>query len=74
MSELDELGEIALQNAFGYSAGANRSGIPGRKPRQVACGSPDHMQGENIRVYRQKNKIRTVCKLCDKARRRGAPL
>jgi hypothetical protein len=70
MSELDDLADIADQNAFGRG---NGNYIPrgGRKP-SVACGSPEHMKGENIRAYKGRNgKIRTVCKLCDKARRRG---
>jgi hypothetical protein len=71
MSELDDLADIADQNAF-WRGNGNHIPRGGRKP-SVVCGSPDHMKGENVRVYRKgKNgKIRTVCKLCDKVRKRG---
>jgi hypothetical protein len=73
MSELDDLGEIADASAFGTGGALSKFGVcRGGRNRAARCGSPDHMKGDNIRVYRKgKNgKLRTVCKLCDAARRK----
>lgn len=70
MSDLDDLGDIADQTAFGR--GRSRHGAPsrGHRPHLARCNSPDHMKGENIRIYAVKGKkTRAVCKLCDKARK-----
>lgn len=73
MSALDDLGDIADQCAYGTSQGGLAQRNIGKKPATMRCGSPDHMKGENIRVYRRsKNgKLRTVCRLCDRLRRGG---
>jgi hypothetical protein len=75
MSEIDDLGEIADQcamSASGLSLGVFKQG---HRPRQIRCGSPAHMSGENVRIYRagKNGKLRTICKLCDKARKSGRP-
>lgn len=74
MSELDDLGDIADASTFGVGGTLSKFGAcRGGRHRNARCGSPDHMKGDNIRVYRKgKNgKLRTVCKLCDAVRRKG---
>lgn len=74
MSVLEDLAEIAEQSAFGRGQG-NLTPRGGCRPAAHGrCGSPDHMKGANIRIYAVKGKkTRTVCKLCDKARKSGKP-
>lgn len=70
MSELEDLGDIADACALGTELHAQPI-YGAHRPARSRCGSPDHMRGQNLRVYRKGNKIRTVCKLCDKLRRRS---
>lgn len=72
MSDIDDLGEIADQCAVS-TTGAGLVRRPGQKPSHIRCGSPDHMKPGFTRLYRAKpgGKFRTVCKLCDKARRQS---
>lgn len=71
MSDIEDLGDIADQCAYGTGQGGLAQRCIGKKPQLKRCGSPDHMKGENIRVFRKgKNgKWRTACKLCEAARR-----
>lgn len=71
MTELEELGEIADQCAIGRELSL-RNPARGGRPFLPRCGSPDHMQPPNIRRYTDgKGRKRTVCTLCDKARRKA---
>lgn len=72
MSDLEDLGEIAEQTAFGTGRmpKGHHSHRPAARPR---CGSPDHLEGKNIRISRKKNgRVRLLCRLCDRERRRKA--
>lgn len=74
MTELEELAEIGDQLTFG--TGRMPVGHHFHRPAQSPrCGSPDHMKGPNVRVYRKgrNGKLRTVCRLCDALRRKGLP-
>lgn len=67
MSDLEDLAEIAEQNAYGFR-GLDSNGSP-RRPWSETCGAGHLMTEENTRLYRDKRgRIRRVCRQCDRSR------
>lgn len=69
MSDLDELEAIHEQNAFGFHGGRGK----GLAHRHFAshCAQGHEYTEANTRWYKDGNRMRRLCRTCDKARSKG---